>query len=285
VESVFERAKDLREKVETAMLKKIEWRILFSVDGKRTVADIAEKVERDENFVEQVLQKLTAQKLLTGGGASKGKDGGTEVKKPKKEAKAKKEKEKEQEPVKQFKETPKEKPPEPKPVPVVKKEEPKEEPKEEFDLGAMMTEAPKVEAKPVATPKPVVTTTGTPGGKKILIVDDSIVIQKMVEIALENEHFQLSSAMKGEDGIKAAKEFQPSLILLDMMLPDMNGLDVMKGIRELGGAFTDMPIVMLSGKDSPQDKDTAINSGATDFLTKPFHDEDLISKVHEYLGK
>jgi CheY-like chemotaxis protein len=278
VESVFERAKDLREKVETVMLKKIEWRVLFSVDGKRTVSDIAEKVERDEAFVGQVLERLAAQKLLIGGEA-KDKDHGAEVKKPKKETKAKKEKE--PEPVKQFKETPKEKAPEPKPVPVVKKEEKKED----FDLGNLMTETPKAEPKPVATPKPVAAVTGTAGGKKILVVDDSIVIQKMVEIALENEHYQLSSAMKGEDGIKAAKEFQPSLVLLDMMLPDMNGLDVMKGIRELGGAFATMPIVMLSGKDSPQDKDTAINSGASDFLTKPFHDEDLLSKVHEYLGK
>ena len=69
MEPVFERAKDLRQKVDSIMLKKIEWRILFSVDGKRSISDIAAKVERDENFVEDILQKLAGEKLITGGGA------------------------------------------------------------------------------------------------------------------------------------------------------------------------------------------------------------------------
>lgn len=296
MESVYARAKDLREKVDSIMLKKIEWRILFSVDGKRSISDIATKVERDQDFVEEVLQKLAGDKLVTGGGApsAKAKESPAETKKAepkaekKKEAKKKEPEVEEFEPVKEVKkEAPKVEPPKVEEIKV--KEEPKATPpppkKEDFDLTSAMTEAPKVEPKPAVTAKPAATSAAGAGGRKILVVDDSIVIQKMVEIALENEQYALTSAMKGEDAVRLAKELQPNLILLDMMLPDMSGLEVMKSVRELGGAFASVPIVVLSGKDSPQDKDSAINNGASDFLTKPFHDEDLLSKVHEYVGK
>ena len=294
MEPVFERAKDLRQKVDSIMLKKIEWRILFSVDGKRSISDIAAKVERDENFVEDILQKLAGEKLITGGGAPSAR---VTVKEEAKKAEAKTEKKKETkkkepvveaEPVKEVKKEAAK----PKEEPKVIKEEPKFTPppkKEDFDLTSAMMDTPKVEpkveAKPAVTAKPVAAAAAGATGRKILVVDDSIVIQKMVEIALENEHYALTSAMKGEDAVRLAKELNPSLILLDMMLPDMSGLEVMKAVRELGGNFATVPIVVLSGKDSPQDKDTAINNGANDFLTKPFHDEDLLSKVHEYVGK
>lgn len=304
MEPVYARAKDLREKVESILMKKIEWSILFSVDGKRSIPDIATKVNRDEDFVESVLEKLAGDKLITGGGVpsgrvttkdSKAESKKTEAKTEKKEKKETKKKEPviEAEPVKEVKKEA----PKPKEEPKVEaKAEPKIEPKEipspkkeDFDLMSAMMDTPKVEpkveVKPVAPPKPAVSTAAGAGGRKILVVDDSIVIQKMVEIALENEQYALTSAMKGEDAIRLAKELQPNLILLDMMLPDMSGLEVMKSVRELGGSFTTVPIVVLSGKDSPQDKDTAINNGANDFLTKPFHDEDLLSKVHEYIGK
>lgn len=249
---VYNRAKDLRDKVETVLLKKIEWQILFSVDGKRSPKEIAAKVQRDENFVSNVLAALAQKSLIVGDGIADNGAAKTE-KKPKAEA-----------------------------VPDVKKPEPKKEKAEPAKevKPEPVKETPKAEAKPKATPA----VSGKAGGRKILVVDDSIVIQKMVEIALENEQVQLSAAMKGEDAVRVAQEFQPALILLDIMLPDMSGLDVMKQIRALGGNFESIPIVVLSGKDSPQDKDTALSNGANDFLTKPFHDEDLLSKVHEYVG-
>ncbi len=247
---VYNRAKDLRDKVETILLKKIEWQILFSVDGKRSPKEIATKVQRDENFVSQVLVSLAQKALIVGDGIADNGATKTETKAP---AEVKK--------------------PEP------KVEQKKPEPVKEVK-PAPVKETPKAEAKPKATPA----ASGKAGGRKILVVDDSIVIQKMVEIALENEQVQLSAAMKGEDAIRIAQEFQPALILLDIMLPDMSGLDVMKQLRALGGSFESVPIVVLSGKDSPQDKDTALSNGANDFLTKPFHDEDLLSKVHEYVG-
>ncbi|MCK6542054.1 response regulator [bacterium] len=284
MDAVYSRVKDLREKVETILLKKIEWRVLFSVDGKRNVADIAEKLDRDATLVEEILQKLSAEKLISGGApapAAKPAKEKAPSKKAVKEEVPKAKAEPKPEPKAEPKPEPKiEKAPEPKPVPK----------KEETDiLGSM--DSPKVEPKPEpkvekAAPKPVApAASASAGGRKILVVDDSIVIQKMVEIALENDNYNLTSAMKGEDAINKAKEMQPSLILLDMMLPDMTGVEVMKALRESGGYFATVPIVVLSGKDSPQDKDAAISNGATDFLNKPFHDEDLLAKVHEYLGK
>lgn len=268
---VYNRARDLRDKVDSVMLKKIEWQILFSVDGKRSVSQIANKVQRDENFVEQILQSLAGKQLVTGGGtAAPAKDNGVEAKKTETKKKETKKEEPKAEKVKE-------------PEPVKKETKPVVEKKAEaFDIQSMMTEEPKPVATPVA--KQPAASAAKSGGKKILVVDDSIVIQKMVEIALENEQFQLNAAMKGEDAVRLAKENQPSLILLDIMLPDMSGLDVMKAIRALGAPFDAVPIVILSGKDSPQDKDAALNNGANDFLTKPFHDEDLLAKVHEYLG-
>ena len=280
MESVYERAQDLQEKVESIMLKKIEWRILFSVDGQRSVSDIADKVGRDEDFVNDVLTKLEGESLVeTSSDAAA-------PKAPKKKKSSRKKESKKKPTVAAAAETPKV---ETKTEPKIETK-PKAEPTKTDSMEGFVIEEPKpqskpepkVQAKPVQTAKPAA---GGGGGRKILVVDDSIVIQKMVEIALENEQYELSAAMKGEDAVKSAKEVQPNLILLDMMLPDMSGLDVMKGVRDLGGDMATVPIIILSGKDSPQDKDSAISSGANDFLTKPFHDEDLLSKVHEYLSK
>ncbi len=275
MDTVYQRAKDLREKVESIMLKKIEWKILFSVDGKRSVTDIAEKVERDEDYVSEVLEKLTDEKLISGA-----KSNGAKESKPVKKAKEKEVKE-ELVKAKQV-----EKPVE-KPVEKVV-EKPVEKPKKEetFDLSSV-SDTPKEQPKPKVEPKaPAAKTGGGSGGRKILVVDDSIVIQKMVEIALEHEveasNCEIVTAMKGEDAIRIAKEQQPGLILLDLGLPDMMGIDVLKAVRE---SNADVPIIILSGKDSPQDKDTALNSGASDFINKPFHDEDLVSKVHQFLTK
>lgn len=262
---VYDRAKDLREKVDAVLLKKIEWQILFSVDGKRSTTEIAGKVQRDETFVKEVLAKLAQKMLIVGDGASDNGSSRVAEKKPAVEPVKKPQAKKEEFILDEPMETVVEKKPEKKTA-VEKKTEPVAEKKPE----------PKKESAKVAKP-------AAGGGRKILVVDDSIVIQKMVEIALESEQVTLSAAMKGEDAVKAAQEFDPSLILLDMMLPDMSGLDVMKQIRALGGAMESVPIVVLSGKDSPQDKDTALSNGANDFLTKPFHDEDLLAKVHEYV--
>ena len=112
-----------------------------------------------------------------------------------------------------------------------------------------------------------------------MVVDDSIVIRKMVEIALEEDDYKIITAISGKEGMQLLDQENPNLVILDMMLPDMNGIDLLKAIKASKG----IPVIMLSGKDSPQLIETAKGVGADDFLPKPFRDEELIDKVKTLL--
>jgi len=109
----------------------------------------------------------------------------------------------------------------------------------------------------------------------ILIVDDSIVIRKMVEIALEDEDYILKTAISGRDGLDKLDSVKPDLVILDLMLPDINGIDILKAVKK----SSHIPVIMLSGKDSPQMVESAKEAGADAFLPKPFKDEDLKEKI------
>ena len=117
------------------------------------------------------------------------------------------------------------------------------------------------------------------GVKTVMVVDDSIVIRKMVEIALEEDDYKIITAISGKEGMQLLDQENPNLVILDMMLPDMNGIDLLKAIKASKG----IPVIMLSGKDSPQLIETAKGVGADDFLPKPFRDEELIDKVKTLL--
>ena len=116
--------------------------------------------------------------------------------------------------------------------------------------------------------------------KTLLVIDDSIVIRKMIEIALEDEDFNIVTAMSGKEGLESLEKENPNLIILDMMLPDMNGIDVLKTIKDK----KKLPVIMLSGKDSPQLIESAKEIGVDDFLPKPFRDEELVEKVKTLVG-
>jgi len=111
--------------------------------------------------------------------------------------------------------------------------------------------------------------------KTIMVIDDSIVIRKMIEIALEEEDFNIITAISGKEGLETIEKDKPNLVILDMMLPDMNGIEVLKAIK----SDKNLPVIMLSGKDSPQLIETAKEIGVDDFLPKPFRDEELVEKV------
>ncbi len=119
------------------------------------------------------------------------------------------------------------------------------------------------------------------GEKTILVIDDSIVIRKMVELALENEDYVLETAVTGKDGLKALDIVKPDLVILDLMLPDINGIDLLKTIK----ASLGIPVIMLSGKDSPQMIEKAKAEGADAFLPKPFRDEDLVQNIKQLLNE
>ena len=131
------------------------------------------------------------------------------------------------------------------------------------------------EETPVETVPPAEPVKAEGDFKKILVIDDSLVIRKMVEIALEDEEYEIETAVSGKEGLSKLDTMDPALVILDMMLPDINGIEILKTIKASKG----IPVIMLSGKDSPQMIENAKKEGAEEFLPKPFKDDDLVEKV------
>ncbi|MBN2423922.1 MAG: response regulator [Calditrichaceae bacterium] len=118
------------------------------------------------------------------------------------------------------------------------------------------------------------------GQKTILVVDDSIVIRKMVEIALEDEKYNIQTAVSGKEGLDKIDQINPDLVILDLMLPDISGIDILKTVKASKG----IPVIMLSGKDSPQMVENAKSEGADAFLPKPFKDDELVEKIKSLIS-
>lgn len=103
--------------------------------------------------------------------------------------------------------------------------------------------------------------------KRVLVVDDEKLIVKGIRFSLEQEGMEVSCAYNGEEALDMAKENEYDIILLDIMLPKMNGLEVCQQIRE----FSSVPIVMLTAKGEDMDKILGLEYGADDYITKPFN--------------
>jgi len=110
---------------------------------------------------------------------------------------------------------------------------------------------------------------------KILVIDDEPQILRALKTILTAKKFQVSVARNGEEGLALAASIQPELIILDLALPDMDGVEVCKQLRE----WTQVPIIILSVRDSENAKVRALDSGADDFLTKPFGIEELLARI------
>lgn len=159
-------------------------------------------------------------------------------------------------------------------------EEVKEEEEVESDLETLSFDEEVIEEKQEAEPQVETIDAGEEaeeekGGKTILVVDDSIVIRKMVEIALEEEDYNIKTAVNGKDALEMIDKVNTDLVILDLMLPDINGIEVLKTIKLSKG----LPVIMLSGKDSPQMIEKAKAEGADAFLPKPFKDDELLEKI------
>ena len=102
-------------------------------------------------------------------------------------------------------------------------------------------------------------------GKKVLVVDDEKLIVKGIRFSLEQDDMEVDCAYDGEEGLRMAKEKAYDIILLDLMLPKMDGLEVCQQVRE----FSDVPIVMLTAKGDDMDKIMGLEYGADDYITKP----------------
>jgi two-component system KDP operon response regulator KdpE len=109
----------------------------------------------------------------------------------------------------------------------------------------------------------------------ILLIDDEPQILRALKTILSANRFRLATANTGEQGIALAVSQEPDLIILDMTLPDMDGLEICEQIRE----WSRIPIIILSVRDNEKDKVAALDKGADDYLTKPFGIEELLARI------
>ena len=110
---------------------------------------------------------------------------------------------------------------------------------------------------------------------KILIVDDEPQILRALRINLKARGYEVEVAGSGVTALKAAAGFHPDLVVLDLGLPDMHGVDVIRGIR----GWTQTPIIVLSGRIGSEDKVDALDAGADDYVTKPFEVNELLARI------
>jgi len=120
--------------------------------------------------------------------------------------------------------------------------------------------------------------------EKILIIEDEKDIVKMLDYNLKKEGFKAFSANNGEDGLDMARKENPDLVLLDLMLPGMDGLDVCKAIKN-DAKTTHIPIIILTAKAQEADKIVGLELGADDYVTKPFSPRELIARIKAVLRR
>lgn len=116
---------------------------------------------------------------------------------------------------------------------------------------------------------------------RVLVVDDEKLIVKGIRFSLEQDGYEVSCAYDGEEALNMAKENTYDIILLDLMLPKMNGLDVCQQIRE----FSSVPIIMLTAKGEDMDKIMGLEYGADDYITKPFNILEVKARIKAILRR
>ncbi|MBO3142477.1 MtrAB system response regulator MtrA [Dermatophilus congolensis] len=115
----------------------------------------------------------------------------------------------------------------------------------------------------------------------VLVVDDDIALAEMLGLVLQNEGFHVTHCPDGVSGLKAARELKPDLVLLDVMMPGMDGIEVAKQLRAESG----VPIVMLSARSDTIDVVVGLESGADDYVVKPFKPQELTARVRARLRR
>ncbi|MDY2728998.1 response regulator transcription factor [Clostridium sp. HCP1S3_B4] len=116
---------------------------------------------------------------------------------------------------------------------------------------------------------------------KILIVEDEMKIARFIELELMHEGYDIIKAFDGREGLDIAEKENVDLILLDIMLPKLNGLEVLRRIRK----ESDVPVIMLTARDAVMDKVSGLDAGADDYITKPFAIEELLARIRNALRK
>jgi len=125
------------------------------------------------------------------------------------------------------------------------------------------------------------------GGRvaRVLVVDDEEHITELVSMGLTYNGFEVERVGSGRDALKAVERQRPDLIVLDVMLPDLDGFEVAKRLRQSEGAGTQVPVIFLTARDTTQDKIEGLRLGSDDYVTKPFSIEELIERVKAVLRR
>ena len=110
---------------------------------------------------------------------------------------------------------------------------------------------------------------------KVLVLDDEVQIRRLLRVSLERNGYSVVEAATGEEGIDQAIRHQPDLVLLDLGLPDMDGIDLLKRLRE----WSRTPILVVSVRDRESEKIAALDNGANDYITKPFSTGELLARL------
>lgn len=116
---------------------------------------------------------------------------------------------------------------------------------------------------------------------KILVCDDEEEIVEAIKIYLEEEEYQVCTCYNGEDAMKILKENEICLVLIDVMMPKLDGISVIRQIRKI----SPVPIIVISAKSQSTDKIIGLNAGADDYITKPFEPLELVARVKSHLRR
>ncbi|MDQ1644288.1 MAG: two-component system, OmpR family, response regulator, partial [Cryptosporangiaceae bacterium] len=117
---------------------------------------------------------------------------------------------------------------------------------------------------------------------RLLVVDDEPNIVDLLAVSLRYAGFDVASASNGTEAVGTAREFRPDLVLLDVMLPDIDGFNVLRRIREDG---TRVPVLFLTARDATEDKVTGLTLGGDDYVTKPFSLQEVIARINAVLRR
>jgi DNA-binding response OmpR family regulator len=119
-------------------------------------------------------------------------------------------------------------------------------------------------------------------GTRILLVEDDSSIARLVQLELEHRGLKVRCARDGLSGLEAVAEFKPAAVVLDIMLPGIDGVGMLKKLRQQGNR---VPVIMLTARDTPADKVHSLDQGADDYLTKPFDTEELVARLRALLRR
>ncbi|MEE3349475.1 MAG: response regulator [Candidatus Gastranaerophilaceae bacterium] len=120
--------------------------------------------------------------------------------------------------------------------------------------------------------------------KKILIVDDEQDIVESLKFVLESNDYTCYCAYNGEDGLRLAKEIVPDLMILDVMMPKINGYKISR-LLKFDSKYKNIPILMVTARSQNEDKLIGEETGADEYITKPFEIDEVVNKVNSYLGE